>query len=227
MGITLEWWSLFIQACTAGCCWRQCPRPDGPWSWGSRAISMLTSEMGHCVHWKGLVQRLWRNPQETLGTAEHYLSIVTWAIPGGKGHTEQQSLLLWTIWEAVVKWNYGSVQDSGLRSEIKQLEGASQIKCPLIPPYWLLHLNKCTLLKFALDPPAPSLPQKLGKGQEDTVAAKEHRGSVLFIKDPVNMVDYDYKHLENEKVCLVTEVSLKQTSVLWRIKDDYPSNCRT
>lgn len=99
-------------------------------------------------------------------------------------------------------------------SEIKQLEGASQTKCPLIPPYCLLHLNKCTLLKFALDPPAPSLPQKWEKGQEDTLAAREHRGPLLFIKDPVNMVDCGYKHLENEKACLVTEVSLTQTSVL-------------
>lgn len=76
----------------------------------------------------------------------------------------------------------------------KQLEGASQMKCPLIPSSWLIILCKCNLLSSLLcwltrvfpmghsrvlhmpeAPSAPSLPQEQKKGYVGTGCQRAQR----------------------------------------------------
>ena len=119
-------------------------------------------------------------------------------------------MFLLTRWNLpLVEEGYGSVQNS----EIKQLEGATQTKCPLTPPSWLWILYECSLLNsllcyIARVPPhrtlqtpaascmregaaAPSLPQQQEKGQVDTVAARGRRGPTILLKDTIHTLDYD------------------------------------
>lgn len=64
----------------------------------------------------------------------------------------------------------------------------------LCPPHRTFQTRAASCMREG--PSAPSLLQQQEKGQVDTVAARQHRGPTLLLKDTIHTVDYDRKKFE-------------------------------